>query len=237
MCSRLNRYPDIDDAFQHLQQYHAQKGGSVTVTSESRSKLGHWLASTCELELEHRNTEMATLLSAIRHRITKLVQKATDIRAGVADENRERPRHLLLPSNLVKAAEKTFQFIYTSLYAVRYLQNQTSSVVPNMKNMKTPSLQLRTNIELVDHFGIAAETALSNAQNELLLMVHTGSSDGTSIVQYISTPPETMALYAVIVLITRPLIGDLSVEALYRNHLFSLVSGKIPELDAMSIEC
>jgi hypothetical protein len=219
LCSRSFRYPDIDDAFQHLQQFHAQKEGPVTHSSESRSILGHWLVSTTVLEMEQRNTELASLLSAIRRRATKILQKAYEIRSGVADENRERPQHLLLPSNLVKAAEKTFQMIYTSLHAIRDLQTNNTS-----RTAKKPSLQLHTNIELVDYFGIAAETMLSNAQNELLLMMQTGSSDGTSIVQYISTPPETMVLYALMVLISRELVGDLDVEALYRNHLSSLVS-------------
>jgi hypothetical protein len=173
------------------------------------------------IEMERRNAEMMRLLTTVHRFLKNLVHEATHLRAGVADENRDRPQHLLLPSALVRAAEKVFQFIYTSSHAVRYLQSQ---IVETNPDTKISSIQLQANINLVNHFGAAAERAFSNAQNELVLMARIGSTDGTSVVQYKSASPESTVLFAIMGLINRPLIGGYSVESLYRNHLSSLVS-------------
>jgi len=219
ICSKSTRYPDIDDAFQHLQQFHSQK--RVVLSLEDRQRLGHWLVSTASVELGRRNAGMISLIEAVHWRTKKLLYKAMEIRSGVANEEKEKPSHYLLPSALVKAAEKTFKFIFTSLHAVRFLKDQISTAAPNLK---TSPVELRDNIALAEYYAIAAKNALSKAQDELLLMAYTGSSDGASIVQYISIPPETTALYAIGCLVARPIVEELRIQELYRNHLSSLVS-------------
>jgi len=130
----------------------------------------------------------------------------------------------LLPSALVRAAEKIFQFIYTARYTVQYLRDQhVKLTIPTGLS----SIEVQDNISLAEYFGIAADNDLSKAQNELLLMAHTGTSDGTSIVQYVPSTPETTILLGLYCLISRNLHQDMGIGELYRNHLSSLVSNRL----------
>lgn len=224
LCSKARYFPDIDDAFMHLHQFHFRETTS-TIPDDQKLILGHWLATTQGAEVERRNSEMIDLLEAIHRRAKKLLYKAMEMRSGVADENKEKPSNYLLPSALVKAAEKVFQFIYTSLYAVRYLREQPE---PSLSQLfgKSP-LELKDNIALADWYGVAADVALSKAQNELLLMAHTGSIDGASVVSCMSSTPETTILYSLFCLMGRRLLQDFPIWELYRNHLSSLVSERL----------
>ena len=122
-CSKSTLYPDIDDAYQHLRNFHAQKTGTVALKDE-KSKLGHWLVSTAGVELERRNTEMLNLIHVILRRTEKLLLRAMEIRTSVANDKNQKSSEYLLPSALVRAAEKIFQFIYTARYTVQYLRDQ-----------------------------------------------------------------------------------------------------------------
>ncbi|KAJ4305064.1 hypothetical protein N0V90_000594 [Kalmusia sp. IMI 367209] len=219
MCSKGSLYPDIDDAYKHLHAFHCQEAGSPT--DEQRRKLGHWLLSTAGVELERRNMEMIKLIQALHHRTAKLLEKAIKIRNGVVNDENEKDEKFLLPLALVKAAQKIFQFIYTALYTVRYLREQNK----NLTGPTSSSIEVLDNLALAEYYGIAADNELSKAQNELLLMAYTGSSDGTSVVQYIASTPETTVAFCMLCLIVRKLHQDKALPDLYRSHLSTLRYG------------
>jgi hypothetical protein len=221
-CSRSSLYPDIDDAYQHLYQFHSQKT-EIAVPEDRMNEIGHWLVSTADVELERRNAEMINLIQVINRRTEKLLYKAMEIRNSVANGKKEKPSEYLLPLALVKAAEGIFQFMYTARYTVQYLRVQHEKLTALTGSS---SIEVQDNIALAEYFGIEADNDLSKAQNELLLMAHTGSSDGTSIVQNISSTPETTVSFSLYCLITRNLHQDMGIQELYRNHLSSLVSMK-----------
>jgi hypothetical protein len=219
-CSRSSLYPDIDEAYQHLHRFHFQKT-EVVIPKEQIIRLGHWLVSTAGVELERRNAEMINLIQVINRRTKKLLHKAMEIRNSVANDKNKKPSKYLLPSALVKAAEKIFQFIYTARYTVGYLRDRHKRLTAPTGSS---SIEVQDNMALAEYFGIAADNDLSKAQNELLLMASTGSSDGASIVRYISSTPETTVSFCVFSLIMRNLHRDMGVQELYRDHLSSLVS-------------
>jgi hypothetical protein len=200
-CSRSSLYQDINDAYQHLYQFHSQKT-EIAVPEDRMNKIGHWLVSTADLELERRNAEMINLIQVINRRTEKLLYKAIEIRNSVANGKKENSSEYLLPLALVKAAEGIFQFMYTARYTVQYLRVQHEKLTaPTGSSL----IEVQDNIALAEYFGIAADNDLSKAQNELLLMSHTGSSDGTSIVRNISSTPETTVSSGLYCLITRNL--------------------------------
>ncbi|OCK74776.1 hypothetical protein K432DRAFT_310030 [Lepidopterella palustris CBS 459.81] len=220
LCSRSNRYPDIDDAFRHLFHFHAQMKGDLPIELYKEA-LGHWLVSTSGLEMEERNAKMINLISVLLRRARKLLYKSIEIRNNVADEKNQKPNNFLLPSALVKAAEKVFQFVYTAPYTVRFLQDQGKASL-NTKLMGPLPMELRDNTALAEHYGVAADNALSKAQDELLLMAHTGSTDSASIVLYVSSTPETTIMIGLGCLITRHIHREMDVRELYRSHLSTL---------------
>lgn len=222
MCSRGNLYPDIDEAYRHLHTFHGQDSGPLT--EAQRIKLGHWLLSTAGMELERRNIEMIKLVQALHHRAAKLLNKAIKIRNSVVNEKGEKDPRFLLPSALVKAAQRIFQFIYTARYTAQYLREQNKKIIAPSS---TSSIGVFDNLALAEYYGIAAESELSKAQNELLLMAHTGASDGASVVQYISSTPETTTVFAIFCLMGKHLHQDKSLPELYRAHLSTLVSSTI----------
>ncbi|CAI6341476.1 unnamed protein product [Periconia digitata] len=221
-CVRGTQHADIDDAYQHLHQSHAK--GTGPVTDSRRIRLGHWLVSTAGMELERLNTEMLQLIQSLHNRALKLLTKSIDIRNSVVGENNEKDRKFLLPAALVKAAERIFQFIYTALYTVRFLRQQKQGTAALTGG---PSIQTQDNLALADHYGAAADNQLSKAQNELMLMAYTGSTDGTSVVHYITSTPETTILIGILHLLTRDVYGDSQIQDLYRSHLSSLRYGAI----------
>jgi len=220
-CSGDKQYQNIDHAYRHLLNFHVQKN-NANGNIVSKEKLGHWLVLTAGLTLEKRNTEMINLLDVLNRRTKKLLYKAIEIRNSVANVNNEKPSNYLLLANMVKAAEKVFQYVYTSRYTVEFLHDQ-SKILLNPHQIFSP-IVLRDNIALAEYYGIDADNCLSRAQDELLLMAHTGTSDGSSLVRYTASPPETTILFGIICLLERPLHQDTSVVDLYRAHLASLVS-------------
>ena len=74
------------------------------------------------------------------------------------------------------------------------------------------------NVAVAEHYGFAAETALSRAYRSLLLMVHTGSTDGTCIVRYTTVCQETAILHGLAYLLENRVVSP------YRDYLSSLVS-------------
>jgi hypothetical protein len=219
ICSKATLYRDIDDAYRHLHQFHAQKIGA-DISEDEKSKLGHWLVSIAGVEIERRNDEMLSLIHIILQRTEKLLAKAMEIRTSVANDKNQKPREYLLPSALVKAAVKIFLFMYTARYTVQYLRDQHGKLdIPTGLS----SIKLQDNASLAVYFGVAADNHLSNAQNGLLLIAHTGTSDGTSIVQCTSSTPETTILFGLWCLAVKNIHEDMQIEELYRNHLSSLV--------------
>jgi hypothetical protein len=217
LCLRSSRYPDIDDAYEHLYRVHAQRKEKFILQDEKR-KLGHWLVSTTGAELERKNNDFLSLVRIILSRTEKLLYRAMEIRASVANDQLQRSSEYLLPTALVMAAEKIFQFIYTAYYTVQYLHSQHG------KSSGLSSIEVQDNASLAEHFGVAAGHDLSKAQNELLWMAHTGTADGTSVVRYTASTPETTIYFGLGWLIFRKLHLDMDIQELYQNHLSSLVS-------------
>lgn len=216
-CRMQKRYPDIDDAYQHLQQFHAQDKNNTTVP---RSHLAHWLVSTSTAELEANNERMLRLIGALNRQLGRLLLKASEIRISVANEDNERSRSYLLPADLVKAAEKIFQLIYTSSYSIRFLYDR-SKPSPTFKYM-SPMEEPQEDIALIQYFGTAADRYMSSARDALLLMTQTGYSHGS--VLHVPTTPETTMLLCLLCLAEIDLRENLCVPKLYRDYLSSLVS-------------
>ncbi|PVH95033.1 hypothetical protein DM02DRAFT_675778 [Periconia macrospinosa] len=214
-CSRGGQYADIDDAYTHLHKFHDKKTGMVTAAH--RRRLNHWIVSTGGVEMEKKNAEMLKLIQALHHRASRLLIKSIEIRNSVANENDEKDPKYLLPSALVKAAMKVFQFIYTGLYTVRYISDEKKEASAWLS-----AIEVQDNFALADHYGVAADRQLSKAQDELLLMAHTGSPDGAKIIDYRPSPPEATVQMILLFLCMRKIHNDRSIEELYRNHLSTL---------------
>ncbi|KAI4942262.1 hypothetical protein J4E91_010236 [Alternaria rosae] len=84
----------IDEAVQHPVQFHVSKNSN-------------------QLVIRYLDTAM--------QQIEMLQTKFVDLRNSVANEHNEKPEGYLLPSALVKAAEKFFQILFTSQYSVKSL--------------------------------------------------------------------------------------------------------------------
>jgi hypothetical protein len=216
-CSRSSRYPDIDDAYEHLHLVHAQKKDRF-ISQDEKSKLGHWIVSTSGAELEKRNNDLHNLMRIILSRTDKLLYRAMGIRSSVANDQLQRSSEYLLPTALVMAAEKILQFVYTAHHTVQYLSSQ------HRTRTNLSSIEVLDNASLAEYFGVAAGHDLSKAQNELLWMAHMGTADGTSVVRYTASTPETTIYLGLAYLINRKLHQDMDAPELYRNHLSSLVS-------------
>jgi hypothetical protein len=212
ICSRSDPHTGTEDAFQHLLRYHTQ--GIPNEENPTRYQLTHWIASSFGADLEKRNERMIELLSALRWRVDLLRSKAIDIRYSVANKNNEKPSDYLLPLALVKAAEKTFQMVYTAQYSFESLHKASA-------NEATLTTELETQMALLQYLGSAASTALSEARHALVLQAHTGD-DQTSAINIRSTPESTL-LGCFIHLSERSLFKDMCALELYHDHLSSMV--------------
>jgi hypothetical protein len=211
VCSRGKYYTFVEEAAQHLLRYH------VGVKPIPPQQLVHWIASSSGAELEKRNEVMIELLRALTWRAERIRAKAVDMRNSVANENNEKPSDYLLPVSLVKAAEKIFQLIYTAQYSLD--EQYRESKVMTASGLTTRVLEAQ--MALLQYLGFTASSALSEARHELLLMAHTG--DNSKSVQNLRSTPETTLLICILHLWSRALSNDLSVPALYREHLSSMV--------------
>jgi hypothetical protein len=142
------------------------------------------------------------------------------LRSSVADQDDRRGTKYLLPTALIKAAEKIFQYIYCSAYSIEMWQER--GVVPAAPNTAPPLLVSLTDVSGAEYFAKIADIAMSNAWDELMLMVRTRESRDP--VLHIRTTPESNVLLSLFFLISRPLLQELEIEKLYRQHLVRLVS-------------
>jgi hypothetical protein len=196
-------HKNVQEALHHLQDSHI--ANTVEAQPYSISQLAHWIVPQ-DGYIEDQNQAMISLLGVLSLSFEKLRSGAVDIRNGVANENSEKPSAYLLPRALVKTAEKMFQLIYVSSSSVEHM---------GFKNVKD-----HTN--LLQFFGSAAGTALSEARHALLLMAHTGENQAEAI--NIRSTPETTMLGCFLHLSSRPLLDNLCALNLYREQLSSMVS-------------
>ncbi|KAF3050681.1 hypothetical protein E8E11_009871 [Didymella keratinophila] len=212
-CRREKRYPDIDDAIEHVQQYHVDSSTQI-----ERNRLTHWLLPVSSQGTERKNERLLEFVATLRRCTERLLAKAIDIRSSVADKDSEKDAGFLLPTALVKAAEKTFQFIYYSAYSMQRWQDM--GLVPLAPDDAPVLFFDRTDVTGAEYVAKIADIALSNARDELMLMAHTGMSRDP--VLHIRTTPETNVLFLMAFLMNRQLLPGLEVDDLYHEHLVSL---------------
>ena len=142
--------------------------------------------------------------------------------------------HLLWSRPPIKYSNPPTPTLYRSLYRSISTRPKKVLVVHNSAllrlNCGTTSLWQNTIESLPD-------PALSRAQNELLLMAHTGSGDSTSVVRYISSPTETTIIFGMYGLTVRHIYQDKSICELYKAHSLSLVSIFSAQLFTVDIMC
>lgn len=216
-CHRETRYLDVEDALAHLRQFHHARTTTGTLPD---TQLEHWLVSSAAHGTERRNERLLGFVETLHRCTKKLLAKAIELRSSVADQDDKRGTKYLLPTALVKAAEKIFQYIYYSAYSIEMWHER--GVVLAAPVTAPPLLGNRTDVSGAEYFAKIADIAMSNARDELMLMVRTGESRDP--VLHIRTTPESNVLVSLFFLISRPLLQELEIEKLYRQHLVRLVS-------------
>jgi hypothetical protein len=218
VCRKDKRYPDIDDALDHLQNVHTVAGPNLSATG--RTQLRHWLVTTSSQRWEDRNERLLNFVETLKICSQKLLVKATDIRSSVANKEDRKGSNYLLPTALVKAAEKIFQYIFYSADSLQvWKESGTCPRVP----MDLPLLLADQAQSIgVEYFAKVANVALSEAQDELMLMAHTGESRDPML--HIRTTPESTVLLYLVALAGRPVLEGLGSLELYHKHLVRLVS-------------
>ncbi|KAJ4989011.1 mg2+ transporter [Stagonosporopsis vannaccii] len=212
-CRRKTRYSAIEDAVAHLKQEHAPGTGALT-----DGLLAHWLVTPDGRASEQIHERLLDLIEVLRRPTRKLLVKAIEVRSSVADKEGLKGSNYLLPTALVKAAEKVFQFIYYSAHSVETWRDR--GVIPRVPKGLPPLLTDQANALGVEYFAKAADVALSNARDELMMMAYTGNNRDP--VLHISTTPESNVLAMLVSLIDQPILKGLKVGELYRQHLVRL---------------
>jgi hypothetical protein len=164
---------------------------------------------------EKRNEDIIRLFEVLCTRTRNLLNRATDIRHGVANQESLKSKRYRLPAALVKAAERFFQFLYTAPQVLQLLR--TIPKQPRSKKYVDESLAL------ADHFGYGAEIALSHAQYDFLLMAHSGINDRPAIVFHSSISPQSVVVTCMGNLIDQKLSHDMKIVECYRTILSKLV--------------
>ncbi|KAI4636059.1 hypothetical protein J4E83_001013 [Alternaria metachromatica] len=150
MCKRKTHYTSVDEAVQHLMQFHMSKSGQKL--EHIREKLTHWVVSASGADLENSNQLVIRYLNTLSQQIEMLQTKFVDLRNSVANENNEKPEGYLLPSALVKAAENFFQILFTSQkHDLRdlYLLEEELELVEAIYDAQR--LALKTYGKVIDH--------------------------------------------------------------------------------------
>jgi hypothetical protein len=222
LCRKEKRYSDIDDALKHLRETHAH---AWTATDEDAGRdLLHWLVSTSISEQESKVEQLVEFAETIHECTSKLLNKAVDLRSSVASRDNTKSTKYLLPTALVKAAEKIFQYIYYTAHSVYTWQEK--GTIPTAPKNAPALLASYPNVTGAEYFAKMAENALSNARDELMLMAHTGKSRNPLL--HTRMTPESTIVYALSCLLGRtfpaPRHTALSIANLYREHLVHLVS-------------
>jgi hypothetical protein len=208
----------MNDALEHLRKIHTKSGAS---TGASPSEyLRHWIVSTSDSHRERRNEKLSNFVMTIHQCTQSLLGKAIDIRSSVVEEDKTKGRRYLLPTALVKAAERTFQYIYFSAHSLQTWHE--GGIVPPVPDSVPMLLDDNTEITGVEYFAKAASNAMSEARDELMLLAHTGESRDP--VLHIRTTPESSVLCTLLFLLSRRLLHGLEVDELYQEDLVRLVS-------------
>lgn len=217
-CRSKYRYVDAEDARKHLRNVHTTNSDMDNM--DGSEQLIHWITTTVEMDMEVKAEEFLELLQVLSRRVNRLLSKAVDMRQSVANETQELDEGYLLPSSLVKAAEKVFQFVYYSAYSLNSLHE--SGDIPAGPGFLTSSLDHRHDASGAEMFATIADTAMAKARDDLLLMTHTGDDMGSMIHERSS--PQLTVLLGLVTLMMRPLLWDMTVIQLYRGYLTALVS-------------
>jgi hypothetical protein len=187
-----------------------------------RHSLRHWLVPVALYEQERDNEEMLRFTEKVNNCAAKLLSKAIDIRTSVANKDSERDGKYLLPTALVKAAEKIFQFVYYTAHSFQvWHDDRMIPIAPEGAPALLADLKTVTGSE---YFAKVADIAMSNARDELMLLAHTGESRDP--VLHLRMTPETTVLATLILLGAhhdRPLLQDFGILELYREQLVRLV--------------
>ena len=212
-CSRERRYPDIDDAIEHLRRHHTKsQKASDTV---AKTDLDHWLVPTTSLASEEANMKLLNFLGTLLRCTRKLLAKSIHIRSSVAEDDGRMSSKYLLPRDLVRAAEHIFQFIYYSGHCINMIREDRQ--IPGIPKDAPVLFGENTDVTGAEYFAKVADLALSNARDELMLMAHTGKS--RDLVIYDRIMPDTIALMTFIALAKK----ELSITTSYHEHLVRLV--------------
>ncbi|KAF2627016.1 hypothetical protein BU25DRAFT_411124 [Macroventuria anomochaeta] len=215
-CRREERYPDVDDALAHLRQAHTKF--RTETGAPANGQLAHWLVSSSVQGMERSNERLLEFVKVLQQCTRKLLSKAIEIRSSVTGKDNRKGNKYLLPTALVKAAEKIFQYIYYSAYSIEEWHKR--GLAPAAPSTLPPLLADRTDVTGAEYFAKIADIAMSNARDELMLMTHTGESRDP--VLHIRTTPESNVLVSLFCLMTRPILEGLEIDKLYREHLVRL---------------
>ena len=211
-CGDATAYPDVEHAHRHLQHHY--------LGPRDEMQLYHWIMPTSERKLRKRNSNAIKVIETLNWRVIELLVKCAEIRNGVANQENKMPGYFLLPSALVKTAEKIFKFIYTAQCVVRF--SFTPSHADASTLLPSPN-EFHQNLVLADHYGLAATRLLATTEKELLLMAHTNSRETVAAPAHLHlTLPTTLAL-GLWLLADRDIKPEKGLLELYRNHLSSLV--------------
>jgi hypothetical protein len=208
-CRLSSTYSTIAKALDHLKKYHMT---SSTFSQTFEAQAAHWIVSPLDAEAENKIRQIGQTIHNLNTDLARLRSKSIDIRNSVADQNNEKPSDYLLPQAMVKAFENTLQTVYTARYCIAAIQEHVGTM------SRTDS---RNYLALIKRFADQADTSLSKARNELLLMAH--ASDTQNLVLHIRCTPETSILFVLCFLSLRPLLGGSPAHKLYREHLSSMV--------------
>jgi hypothetical protein len=216
LCRKAYHFASLEAGINHLQQSHAE-----SANKKDDRDLPHWLLPASLLGPERRIERLLEFVQNLRLCTEKLLSKAIEIRSSVADKDSQRSAGFLLPTALVKAAEKTFQFIYYSAYSVQ--QWRDIGFVPPAPSKAPPLLSDRTDVSGAEYVAKIADIALSNARDELMLMAHTGESRNPVV--YVHTTPETnVLLLSALLFMNREVRPEVGIFDMYEEHLVRLVS-------------
>jgi hypothetical protein len=208
-CRHSSPYSTMAKALDHLRKYHMT---SSTLSQQFEAQAAHWIISPLDAEAENKIRQIGQTIHILITDLAKLRSKSIDIRNSVADQNNEKPSDYLLPQAMVKAFENTLQTIYTARFCIAAIQEHVGTM---------SKADFRSYLALIKRFADSADTSLSKARNELLLMAHAGDTQNS--VLHIRCTPETSILLVFCTLCSRPLLGGLPAYKLYRECLSSMV--------------
>ncbi|KAJ5020311.1 hypothetical protein PSV08DRAFT_223167 [Bipolaris maydis] len=216
ICENRHYYASIEDAINHIRLVHISPQ-STDVEHHSES-LTHWVASTTDADLESKTESLLSYLETLNLRVNKLLSKAVEMRQGVANGSQELDDGYFLRATLVKAAEKIFQFVYYSAYSFNV--HCDSGSAPAGPRLLVSSRQHYHDKSGAEMFATLADLAMSKARDDLLLMTQIGD-DARSVFHFKASPQFTIYL-GLSGLIRRPIMWNMSILQLYRDHLSAL---------------